>query len=93
MGYIGRRFGNSGVGSTSIYLQHLFYVGALITLIDHRRGINTAVAEVTSNGVTSTAMFFPKHNRYARQMKMYKKQWVSDFMPNVNSCNEAMEFR
>ena len=61
--------------------------------IHFRRGINTAVAEVTSNGVTSTAMFFAKHNRYSRQMKMYKKQWVSDFMPNVNLCSEGMEFR
>ena len=61
--------------------------------IDHWSGIHTAVAEVTSNAVTSTAMFFPKHSRYTRQWKMYQKKWVSDFMPNVNSYNEGMEFR
>ena len=49
-----------------------------------REGINTAVAEVTSLGVTSTAMFFPDKRRYNRQMKMYRKQCGS-----VAACMET----
>jgi hypothetical protein len=47
-----------------------------------REGIYSAVAEVTSCGVTSTVLFFPDGRRYNRQLRSYDRRWLVDFMPN-----------
>ena len=51
-------------------------------LVCCRPGIHAGIAEATSNGITSTVLFFPDGRRFNRQLRSYDRRWLIDFMPN-----------